>query len=886
MLPNNSESSFPDWLKVTETSEILCLDVDKKAASVQHGHFEPWCLADSSLENIPYQGKIVRINGAATTWIYSFFAYSAYQHDATQIEVYYPQKKSYISIYPPDTLEDSDLKDNYFDARQTHDNLTVTLNPYDFKIDTQNPQINPLKLQQNGGSQRLVLTGKAPNFLYAYVAVVAAVNKFESIWVNNPQEPYLISVGKTNPGDVVHKKPTMESGLVVGIIGDPNSGKSVFAKWLYHFIRNEIPKSWQYNADAASPTTDYFLAMREIAPTEAEQLKNQNKIKWDHGLEECVAARLRTLKMYLNLTIADLPGGKHNDDQNIRRIPSGREVMMREIDWFIILGKEEQAAEIFQGWRDELRREGLEDRVIAEIVSKAPTAIPSLSMEPLNGHLFRGVATGLDRTNWQIEEQSPDVQKTFRTSLSELLLYCKYWKLAAHCRAATAKAFLTHAGGVRYGAAVLAQNGTIYQSGQYSSFNHVTNVHAEQAALVLATMDGHPNITALAVSSNYSGHIPTRPCGVCRQVMREHAERIGYDFDVVMVTSNGWFEIAKVSELLPYSWSAGSVVQSLQNKECRSAEPEFVQEQKNNPQTGDMILFRQELFHQEQFIALVWDSLFDTKNVFVKIKYYKNRNGWVKVPHAFTEPFDYINCFNNWRLKPSEEFGQSVCLVAKTDIEAIGHSTLQLEYLPKIFGDMINEAEIDINTLCQTGSRLVGLQSQNSDYDITLHVTPEQAIKLRKIAKKYLQSGNIVIPSDSGTWKLLDKIFSGGCKRILEENRFLETFEIEKQKISLMFLPKEPQDILYHHEQWTCEGHHVLSGNVIEADASLFKRSTCYLRSDLGQDWEIVVYYKLGNLIQKGDQVSLSGWVLRHQQEDRRRFVLFSPATDVLTWNQ
>jgi hypothetical protein len=364
--------------------------------------------------------------------------------------------------------------------------------------------------------------------------------------------------------------------------------------------------------------------------------------------------------------------------------------------------------------------------------------------------------------------------------------------------------------------------------------------------------------------------------------MLEHAERIGYDFDVVMVASNGWFEIAKVSELLPNSWSAGSAVKSLQHhNNNRFAEPKFVQDQKSDPQTGDMILFG-----QEQFIALVWDSLFDTQNIFVKVKYYKNKNSWIKVPHAFTEPFDYIYCLNKLGLKPPEEFGLPVCLVAKKDIKAIGHSTLQIDDLPTIFSEITNEAGIDVRTLCRTGSRLIGLQSQNSDHDIVLQATPEQADKLRKIAGKYLQQGKIAIPSVSGTWKLLDEIFPGGHKRILAENRFLETFEIEKQKFSLMLLPKESPDILYDHEQWTCEGHHVLSGKVTEADNSPFKRSTVYLRSDLGQDWEIAVYYKLGNLIKEGDRISVSGWVLRHKQEDRRRLVLFSSATDVLTWNQ
>jgi len=60
---------------------------------------------------------------------------------------------------------------------------------------------------------------------------------------------------------------------------------------------------------------------------------------------------------------------------------------------------------------------------------------------------------------------------------------------------------LTSPGGTAYGAAVLTATGNVYQAGQYSSFSHVTNVHAEQVALVLATMADDPDVLALAVAS-------------------------------------------------------------------------------------------------------------------------------------------------------------------------------------------------------------------------------------------------------------------------------------------------------------------------------------------------------------------------------------------------
>jgi cytidine deaminase len=104
-------------------------------------------------------------------------------------------------------------------------------------------------------------------------------------------------------------------------------------------------------------------------------------------------------------------------------------------------------------------------------------------------------------------------------------------ELVTEARAAAARAFLTSVGGTAYGAAVLTASGNIYKAGQYSSFNHVTNVHAEHVALVLATMGDDPDVLALAVAStgaepitrNYAA--PARsalpaPARACLQVPR------------------------------------------------------------------------------------------------------------------------------------------------------------------------------------------------------------------------------------------------------------------------------------------------------------------------------------------------------------------------------
>lgn len=83
----------------------------------------------------------------------------------------------------------------------------------------------------------------------------------------------------------------------------------------------------------------------------------------------------------------------------------------------------------------------------------------------------------------------------------------------------------------RYGAAVLTDKGNIYTSGQYSSFNHITSIHAEMGAILCATMNNDPNIIALALTSTFKESI--RCCGVCLQFIKEHCKRTGIDMEII-----------------------------------------------------------------------------------------------------------------------------------------------------------------------------------------------------------------------------------------------------------------------------------------------------------------------------------------------------------------
>ncbi len=81
------------------------------------------------------------------------------------------------------------------------------------------------------------------------------------------------------------------------------------------------------------------------------------------------------------------------------------------------------------------------------------------------------------------------------------------------------------------GAALLTEDGEIYQGCNIENASFTPTICAERTAFFKAIFDGKRDFAAIAVIG--SGETPAFPCGVCRQVM---AEFCGKDF--LIITSN------------------------------------------------------------------------------------------------------------------------------------------------------------------------------------------------------------------------------------------------------------------------------------------------------------------------------------------------------------
>lgn len=127
------------------------------------------------------------------------------------------------------------------------------------------------------------------------------------------------------------------------------------------------------------------------------------------------------------------------------------------------------------------------------------------------------------------------------------------------------RAYIPDPKGWRFGSAVLTKKGDIYSSGQYYSDTYSLTLHAEQAALAHAAAHGEHDVVAIAAVSTEDpkGKAFCHPCGMCKQLLYEHAMRSpapsgagrsGHDVDVVMANHKGEYIVKKISQLISFPW--------------------------------------------------------------------------------------------------------------------------------------------------------------------------------------------------------------------------------------------------------------------------------------------------------------------------------------------
>ena len=103
------------------------------------------------------------------------------------------------------------------------------------------------------------------------------------------------------------------------------------------------------------------------------------------------------------------------------------------------------------------------------------------------------------------------------------------------------------------GAALLCEDGTLYEGCNIENVSYGLTNCAERTAIFKAVSEGHIKFKALAVVADTEG--PCAPCGACRQVMAEFKIPL-----IIMGNLMGNIKMVTIEEVLPFSFSEYDVI--------------------------------------------------------------------------------------------------------------------------------------------------------------------------------------------------------------------------------------------------------------------------------------------------------------------------------------
>ena len=111
----------------------------------------------------------------------------------------------------------------------------------------------------------------------------------------------------------------------------------------------------------------------------------------------------------------------------------------------------------------------------------------------------------------------------------------------------------------RVGAALLTEDGSLYQGGNIENASYGATNCAERTAIFKAVSDGKRRIKAIAIAGGMEDAEPTDyayPCGICRQVMKEFGDD---ELEIIVVKSVTDYREYSLKELLPYGFGGESI---------------------------------------------------------------------------------------------------------------------------------------------------------------------------------------------------------------------------------------------------------------------------------------------------------------------------------------
>ena len=111
----------------------------------------------------------------------------------------------------------------------------------------------------------------------------------------------------------------------------------------------------------------------------------------------------------------------------------------------------------------------------------------------------------------------------------------------------------------KVGAALLAENGTIYTGCNIENAAYTPCNCAERTAFFKAISEGVHNFQAICVVGGKNGELTeyAAPCGVCRQVMMEFCNP--ETFEIILAVDPEQYQVFRLKELMPMGFGPANL---------------------------------------------------------------------------------------------------------------------------------------------------------------------------------------------------------------------------------------------------------------------------------------------------------------------------------------
>lgn len=343
-------------------------------------------------------GKVIQISGRLPMWLFGYGTVLAKRAGAAEIHIFNQQDATGYQVFPlPENASAEDVQG--IKIFQKGSETVVSFESKNFQFEKLASYLAKIPPCQDGNGT-LCLTGRgSANWMVCAFALKAQEEGYKKIFFRQPTTKYSTQFfPELESCDYVpftERDNAHTKGVVVGVVGDPNSGKSVFChmleKALLDYKRELFPDVWRLDCDFAAPTPEWYLYQCELGNGDkVEEVRKKVKRKWTHTAEEQIRDKLANIKRSLYLVIADLPGGIHKEGEVPRRIPAGRTTLFENVDAFVILNRPDKNSG--EAWKQDLAKVGFADRILCVVDSVEPNAPFSFRVNPVSA------VSGLSRT--------------------------------------------------------------------------------------------------------------------------------------------------------------------------------------------------------------------------------------------------------------------------------------------------------------------------------------------------------------------------------------------------------------------------------------------------------------------------------------------------------